>query len=271
MTDKELMESARKYGEQALMSRKKFAALLPEIYKRKLYQQKFHSIYEFAARLAGMSASHVEEVIKLHEKLSDKPKLQALIPIEGWSKVRVVANVATKQNQGQLPKKAVEIYVRNRFSPGRELAKKKVELSRKSEVIFMKLKAVLEAQSKSKLTDSRAMEILLEKLEKPVKPRKVKQSKPGRHLPAARRREVIGDGYCSIYSCKRLAKEIHHPERYSLVKNHQKLVALCHEHHQITHAGLIANEFDSPGRWKLRYEPKPNQVDLMYLEKLHCD
>lgn len=265
MTNQELLDWAKKYGDQCLISRKKFAALLPEIHKRRLYKRKFHSIYEFAARLAGMTAQHVDEVLKL----------QALIASQGWSKVRVVANVATKQNQGELaeivqslPKRAVETYVREKFSPGRELPEKKVRLTSKAELLFAKLKKALESEGNMKITDSRAMELLLKKLDKEVKGRKRRATKPGRSVGAARRREVMGNGQCSMGTCRRLATEVHHPERYALVKNHDKLTALCHEHHQIAHAGLIKNEFENPKIWELRSEPAPNMVDLKYLEMI---
>lgn len=72
----------------------KFASLLPEVEKRKLYEEYgFYSIYEFAAKLAGLSHASVTEILRINRKLEDKPQLQNLIQEEGWSKLKVVANI----------------------------------------------------------------------------------------------------------------------------------------------------------------------------------
>ena len=56
ISDQQLYELCQKYGERARTWRQKFAGLLPEVYRRRLYEKKgFGSIFEFAAKLAGMS------------------------------------------------------------------------------------------------------------------------------------------------------------------------------------------------------------------------
>jgi len=54
---------------------RKFAALLPEVDKRQLFRKHgFYSIFEFAAKLAGMGRKTVE----------DRPLLKAQIEQFGW-------------------------------------------------------------------------------------------------------------------------------------------------------------------------------------------
>lgn len=56
LSDENLYKLCQQYGEQARVWRQKFAGLLPEVHRRKLYEKKgFSSIFEFAAKLAGMS------------------------------------------------------------------------------------------------------------------------------------------------------------------------------------------------------------------------
>lgn len=77
MTDQELYNLCRKYGEMTLSAKRKFAGLLPEVLRRKLYEKKgFSSIFEFAARLAGMSREQVQLVLNLEKKFENKPLLE---------------------------------------------------------------------------------------------------------------------------------------------------------------------------------------------------
>jgi hypothetical protein len=60
VSDEKLYALCKKYGENALYYRRKFIGLLPEVYKRKLYEKKkCGSIFEFAAKLCGVSEEHV--------------------------------------------------------------------------------------------------------------------------------------------------------------------------------------------------------------------
>ncbi len=56
LTDEKLYELCKMYGARALEWRRKFIGLLPEVERRKLYRKKgFASVFEFAAKLAGVS------------------------------------------------------------------------------------------------------------------------------------------------------------------------------------------------------------------------
>jgi hypothetical protein len=118
LTDEKLILLCKQFGAQALESRRKFLGLLPEVNKRRLYEKNgFNSIFEFAAKLGGVSEEQVRTVIHLERKFEDKPKLQTML-ISGEvsvNKLVRVAAIATSENQNELaellkilPQKAID-------------------------------------------------------------------------------------------------------------------------------------------------------------------
>lgn len=121
--DQKLFDLCKKYGCQVLLWRQRFAGLLPEVNRRRLYEKKgFESIFHFAKILAGMSEKHVRMVLSLEKKFEDKPLLQQLL-INGEvsaNKLVRVAAISTNQNQEflsdkvkLLSKSALETLVRD--------------------------------------------------------------------------------------------------------------------------------------------------------------
>lgn len=103
-------------------ARRKFLGLLPEVNKRRLYERRgFISIFEFAAKLAGISQEQVRNVLNLERQFCDKAILQTLL-ISGEvsvNKLVRVASIATTENQNDLaekvknlPNRALEIVVK---------------------------------------------------------------------------------------------------------------------------------------------------------------
>lgn len=123
LSDQELFTLCQEYGSKARFWRQKFAGLLPEVYRRKLFFQKgFGSIYEFAAKLAGMNEEQVRLVLNLEKKFTDKLILKDLLVNGEVSvhKLARVASIATVDNQDtlaeklkMLPKSAIETLVRD--------------------------------------------------------------------------------------------------------------------------------------------------------------
>lgn len=113
----------KKYGELVLRYRNKFAGLLPEVYRRRLYKKKgFGSIFEFAAKLAGMSEEQVRRVLNLEKKFEEMPVLREMLVNGeiGVSKMVKVASIATIENQEflatqvkLLSHRALETFVRD--------------------------------------------------------------------------------------------------------------------------------------------------------------
>lgn len=109
MTDERLFQLCKKYGAAALEARRKFAGLLPEVHRRRLYERKgYASIFEFAAKLSGMSEQQVRRVLNLEQKFQDKPALKRALVFGQVSvhKLARVASIATKENQEELAEKA---------------------------------------------------------------------------------------------------------------------------------------------------------------------
>lgn len=123
MTDRQLYRLCKKFGRRALEARRRFAGLLPEVLKRRLYEKKgFSSIYEFAARLTGLSREHVDTVLRLERKFDDMPELHCAL-VEGRispNKLVRIASVATTDNQREmfevvrdLSRRALDVFVKD--------------------------------------------------------------------------------------------------------------------------------------------------------------
>lgn len=114
LSDKELYSICKKWGAEVLEARRKFAGLLPEVYRRKsaawarggswVRKRGFSCVYEFAARLAGMSRDQVDNVLRLERRLSDKPVLrEALVRGEvSVNKLARVVSIVTIENQTEI-------------------------------------------------------------------------------------------------------------------------------------------------------------------------
>jgi len=111
------------FGARALEARRKFLGLLPEVERRRLYEKKgFRTIYDFAAKLAGVTRNHVDDILNADRSFEDKPVLKALLENGEVSvnKLIRVISIATKENQEELaeklkilPKSALETMVRD--------------------------------------------------------------------------------------------------------------------------------------------------------------
>ncbi len=123
ISDKELYRLCQLYGSNAKTWLRKFAGLLPEVFRRSLYRRRgCGSIQEFAKKLSGMNERTVNKILNLHERLQDKPHLLAIFVSgeQGWSKLEAVAFLATTENEKALAEKvknlpfhALASYVKN--------------------------------------------------------------------------------------------------------------------------------------------------------------
>ena len=122
----------KKWGAAALVARRKFAGLLPEVHRRELSarakgrswlkKRGFTCVYDFAAKLAGMSRPQVDEVIRQDKRFEDKPILRAAL-VNGevsMNKLARVVSIATVENQLEilgkvetLSKVALDIFVKD--------------------------------------------------------------------------------------------------------------------------------------------------------------
>lgn len=108
LTNEKLYALCKKYGAQARFWRQKFIGLLPEVNRRCLYEQKgFSSIFEFAAKLCGLSKDQVYLALNLEKRFEDKPILKKML-VDGEvsiSKLSRVVSIVTPENEEELAEK----------------------------------------------------------------------------------------------------------------------------------------------------------------------
>lgn len=260
MTDEKLYELCRRYGAQALEARRKFLGLLPEVYKRKLYEKKgCSSIFEFAAKLAGVSHEQVRRVLNLKEKFADKPVLEALL-VEGEvsaNKLAKIASIATVENQEFLADqvrllscRAVETLVRDQKWTGENQKGLQEQLfeAKSVHVNTPKLdddinEQLYELQRKGIDINQLIREMLqLRKTEISATKEKLSceaQQTDSRYVPVAVKNilfEEYGDK-CGVRTCDKPSRETHHIQRFGFEQIHdcKLMVRYCSEHHEIAH------------------------------------
>lgn len=290
LSDPELYRRCQEYGMQALVARRKFAGLLPEVKRRELYRRRgFASIHEFAAKLAGMSADSVDKVLRLAERLTDKPflKVQFESGAQGWSKIEKVSFIATPETDKfwsekveLLSQPALEAFVQSTKTIDMPQIALQSDLENKQEVsqvwssisfpiapeVEKEFRAFKE-QSKS-LTFNEAMKKLLDNQGRrteitlqlcPDCVKKRADEAKTRYIPAEVRKIIQHKykGSCGFPGCIDGAKSLHHTRRYVLNKSHDPdyIVPLCVKHERLVHSGLVANENLQPDKWRILNEP----------------
>ncbi|MDD3862211.1 MAG: hypothetical protein PHP74_05010 [Candidatus Gracilibacteria bacterium] len=150
----------------------KLLALLPQIYKRKIYEKHgFATIYEYAGKLAGLSHSTVEKALKLEKKLENKPLLQKAIEKCGVHKVAIIANLATPETEKMFVDKLENMSKPALQQLSKELRGKmtgkiqttwQIEMDEEMMKTFLKLKKTL-GKFGSELSNKEAMRRMLRK------------------------------------------------------------------------------------------------------------
>jgi hypothetical protein len=108
--EKSLHEKFVNYGRNAKLWIRKCVMLLPEIEKHQIWRAKgFGSIYEYAAKLAGMGRDQVNEALRVLAKIGDKPALMKIAETRGINAVKPVVTIATRENAGFWAEKANEM------------------------------------------------------------------------------------------------------------------------------------------------------------------
>lgn len=272
LNDQKLYQLCKFYGEQAKKWRYKFMGLLPEVYRRKLYEKKgFVSIFEFAKKLAGLSEEQVRTILNLEKKFEDKPVLKQLL-IEGEvsvNKLVRIQSIVTKENQEFwasqvriLPQKALETLVRDDRVNQKEAEEGNFEdeslraqtstpqkISSSKSTVDLKLsdevqQKLLEFQEKGidinhlilEMLQKRELEIAQEKEQISIQLPKTNS----RYIPV-QIKKLVQKEYgikCSIKTCSKPTEQIHHTQRFSLAHLHDPhyLAPLCKEHHIIAHS-----------------------------------
>jgi hypothetical protein len=303
MSDEELYKKCKEYGQNARMWQRQFAALLPEVYRRRLYKKKgYCSIYEFASKLAGMSGSAVDAVLRVHERLKDKPELISLLAEKGWGKLKIISSIATKETQkfwaekveemssstlqkfvqemGRLPKdQNIEDLGINSSNP-RSVSQKSTlsfKLDSETESRLRVFRQKLEKEKGEPLDWNTTIKKLLEIAEKKKKNKTITNQNSfeakNRYIPVAVRSalEEKYHGKCAYPGCKYPSEIFHHTKRFSLVPEHDPsyIAPLCKNHERLAHLGLIENEEKDPKTWKIRIYPDMQSVKHIIDQKVN--
>ncbi|MFH1720616.1 MAG: hypothetical protein ABH856_03355, partial [Patescibacteria group bacterium] len=107
------------YGANAKKWTRKCVLLLPEIERHRVWKKKgFSSIYEYAAKLAGMSHNTVDDALRILRKIEDKPALRKVVEEKGIGAVRPIVTIATQETAGfwaekarEMSKNTLEVYI----------------------------------------------------------------------------------------------------------------------------------------------------------------
>ncbi|MFA4891082.1 MAG: HNH endonuclease signature motif containing protein [Candidatus Gracilibacteria bacterium] len=256
------------YGRNAKEWAKRCMLLLPEIDRYKVWAKKgFGSIYEYAAKIAGLSHNQVNESLRILGKIENMPALMAVAQEKGILAVRPVATVATKETEKELAEKArnmtrneLEVYVKGGHSesgrPGAAGQPGKVSVT-------MVLDPAILDQMKKLKGDGEWEDVMVaflklrEKELDEVKPEAVPST--SKHTPEPIKRFVKkrDNRKCVFPGCGRKFAELHHADGFARVGVHDpdRIFCMCEGHHDLAHRGLIENEHLAPKFWKVREKP----------------
>ncbi|MBU0982067.1 hypothetical protein KKC94_05240 [Patescibacteria group bacterium] len=249
------------YGRTAREWMRKCEVLLPLVEQYEIWKEKgFSSIYEYAAKLAGMSRSKVEDCLRIYKKIEDKPALREVAERKGINAVRPVITLATTETEVFWAEKAKEMSVGTLKAYAKEFR----ELSNHEQVGFrdvpesVTLSPELAKKLKQFLKRENAEELLEAFLEEQEKPEVAETV----NIPARMRQFVIErtGGHCAYPSCNKPYVELHHTGRQAIELKHNPdhIHALCKFHHELAHNGLIGNEEGPPHTWYILQKPDPS-------------
>ncbi|QQR55462.1 HNH endonuclease [Candidatus Peregrinibacteria bacterium] len=266
--DQVLHQQFSEYGRNAREWTRKCVLLLPQIERRQVWRKKgFGSIFEYAAKLAGMSRATVEEALRVLKKIENKAALQAVVAEKGLQRVRPVVSIATldtadfwAEKARTMSKHSLETYVQNfrrECLPGEETKTVKLSMELSPETLE-KLKRMKGDSTWQELMD-RFLDGEKETVVSEIVPLDVKTKASSRHIPLRIQRQVRerSGGLCAYPGCSRRATSLHHTQRWALEKVHDpaRLHALCTAHERLAHLGLIDNEEAPSSHWRLRTQP----------------
>jgi len=253
------------YGRNAKEWMRKCELLLPEIDRRQIWRKKrFASIYEYAAKIAGMSKARVDDSLRIYKKIEDKPSLLELAQRKGLQRVRPVAVIATDETDefwagkaAGMSKLALQTYVHDY----------RLESCSRTEIQSVKVQMELDPDVATQLEKMKGLgtwnELMKKLLAGEARQKRSEAPEPiktsSRPIPKLIRNRVEERtrGLCAAPHCTRPATSLHHTQRWALEKVHDpaRLQALCTAHERIAHLGLIEHEEADPRTWKLRKEP----------------
>ncbi len=279
-----------RYGRNAREWLRKCAVLLPKIEKYEIWQKRrCSSIYEYAAKIAGMNHDQTREALRVMNRIKDKPELIAMAEKKGINAVRPVATIATRETarfwagcievmsvqgvtamarekrRGMLggdksrnvstsqPEKMHHVGQNGMGKFGQNAATETMAITLNLPIrLARKLDRIRKREDFNQLLGKFVEEV--EREEEGRKPVAIETD--SRQAPAAMERfckERTGNK-CAFPGCDKPIYHLHHTQRWALHPIHDpdKLWGLCQAHNELAHLGLIENEGKRPEEWRLR-------------------
>ena len=282
--EKSLHEKFVFYGKNAREWMRKCTLLLPEIEKHEIWKKHgFTCIYEYAAKIAGMSRNTVDESLRVLRKIEDKPELKKAIEEKGINSVRLVANLATPETDKFWAEKIKEMssytlatYVKE-FRKNENQAHFEMEIPTAPQIqsitIELDPKIANQLQKlKGQGNWNELMQKLLQAYQAQVEAKKpIPQENAKRYIPAKIKQHALSktNNTCAFPGCTKEYKYLHHTWRFALTKTHDpdSLIPLCKAHEHLVHAGLIENEDLPPENWKIKLETDKNSEKWQKVDK----
>jgi hypothetical protein len=264
---KNLHQQFVQLGREKLRIDHKLQAMLPEIYASEIYKKYASSIFEYAGRFASMPKSTVEKALRTDKNLEGKPELRKAISEVGVHKVAIVAKLATpetdkawSENVKTMSKNALCEFAKEIRHKGEGdccAAPRKKSVVLEGEVLFLFEKT---KQKFPDLSDSEVLGKLLRSQPElgPSGRKSCLETTFSRHVPAAKKREAIGNGKCAYPNCQKPYDHLHHQAPYSVSKSHDSVIPLCKIHHELAHSGVISRD------WQVRVQAKLTKTDKLY-------
>jgi len=265
------------YGGNAKEWLRKCALMLPEIERRKIWRKKgFSCIFEYAAKLAGMSKNQVYDALRIVKKVENLPALRRVVEEKGVNAVRPVVTIVNEDNQEFWAEKAMAFSVRELEVYVKGVKSGFGEQNNRSEfcnvtktqpvkvIVTMNLDPETADQLNKMKANSEDWEEVMKKL-LTIRREQLEQKKPepvkteARSVPKAIESFVLerDSKTCVVPGCKQHYHVLHHTHGFSRDKTHDPVTihALCKGHHDLAHRGLIQNEHKRPQYWRILEEP----------------
>lgn len=268
LTNQQFYIKCVRIGSTAKTAVREFLALLPEAEDRQIYlEHGISNIFEFAAKLGGVSKEQVQRVLQLSERFETTPALkQALVSGDiSLAKLSRVASVATPENQDfwvskaeLLSQPALETLVRDSkaitstdsvrshsANPNKIVQKvlqsDELKLSPKimERLLALQNKGLDLNQLLEELLDHREQKIQQEK-EEMAGEKHLKPPSNSRYI-SKKIKSVLKQEFgtkCAHSNCTNASINIHHQQRFALDPRHNPiyLLPLCKQHHEIAHS-----------------------------------
>lgn len=251
--DKVLHDQFCEYGLNAKEWMHKCVLMLPQIERRRIWEKKgFGSIYEYAAKLSGMSRFKVTDSLRVLRKIKDKPEIMKVAEKKGVGAVRPVATIVSTETDGfwadksrKMTQNTLRTFVRDfknesGVNPGSPTDNALNKPSSEKNQLSMKLDSDV-IRVLSMLKGEGDWNKLMRKLLDMEKPKIVKTV--SRNIPVSIRKYLLirSQGFCEHPNCSKKADHFHHVEPFSLSREHNsdKILYICKAHHKIIHLGYI--------------------------------